>query len=86
MKNPLLFVSLTTTLLLGCSSAGGKPATAADKADNERKSWYCQSRDSDSGDELGDELGREIRGEIRDEIRDEPAGASTAWEIGRAHV
>ena len=79
MKNPLLLVSLTTTLLLGCSSAGGKPATAADKADNERKSWYCQSRDSDSGDELGDELGREIRGEIRDE----PAGASTAWDCAQ---
>ena len=67
MKNQLLLVSLTTTLLLGCSSPGSKLGTDADRADDERKSWYCEGNGDDSGEEL----------------TDEPAGTSKAWDCAQ---
>ena len=63
MKNQFLLISLTTTLLLGCSSTGSKPAASlADGADNQPKSWFCQGKEDKSASALEDEL----RGELKD--------------------
>ena len=63
MKNQFLLISLTTTLLLGCSSTGSKSAaSSADGADNEPKSWFCQGKEDKSASALEDEL----RGELKD--------------------
>ena len=63
MKNQFLLMSLTTTLLLGCSSTGSKPAASlADGADNQPKSWFCQGKEDKSASALQDEL----RGELKD--------------------
>ena len=63
MKNQFLLISLTTTLLLGCSSTGSKSAaSSADGADNQPKSWFCQGKEDKSASALQDEL----RGELKD--------------------
>ena len=43
MKNQLLLISLTTTLLLGCSSTASKTEVPPNKeANSELKSWFCE--------------------------------------------
>jgi outer membrane biogenesis lipoprotein LolB len=43
MKTQILLLSLTTALLLGCSSTGSKkPASAKGGDNNEPKSWFCE--------------------------------------------
>lgn len=52
MKTQILLLSLTTALLLGCSSTGSKkPASAKGGDNNEPKSWFCEGAlDNDSED------------------------------------
>ena len=52
MKTQILLLSLTTALLLGCSSTGSKkPATAKGGDNNEPKNWFCEGAlDNDSED------------------------------------
>jgi septal ring-binding cell division protein DamX len=52
MKNQLLLISLTTTLLLGCSSTARKTEVPPNKeANSEPKSWFCEGAlENASGD------------------------------------
>jgi septal ring-binding cell division protein DamX len=52
MKTQILLLSLTTALLLGCSSTGSKkPASAKGGDNNEPKNWFCEGAlDNDSED------------------------------------
>ncbi len=62
MKNQILLISLTTTLLLGCASTGNNSAaTSANEASNEPKSWFCQGKEDKSASALQEEL----RGELK---------------------
>jgi len=52
MKNQILLISLTTTLLLGCASTGNNSAaTSANEANNEPKSWFCEGKSKDEAKE-----------------------------------
>ena len=45
MKDKLLLITLTTTLLLGCSSTGSKLADSSKNgARSEPKSWFCEGK------------------------------------------
>jgi septal ring-binding cell division protein DamX len=52
MKTQILLLSLTTALLLGCSSTGSKNTASANGGDNnEPQSWFCEGAlDNDSED------------------------------------